>query len=127
MSTILSPKLRGLGGGVLTFWCPGCNERHAISCEAPGKNGARWSYNGNPDKPTFSPSVLVRSGHYVDGDKASCWCTYNAEHPDEPDKFHCVICHSFVKDGRIQFLSDCTHPLAGQTVDLPDFPERAQS
>jgi hypothetical protein len=31
------------------------------------------------------------------------------------------ICHSFVTDGRIQFLNDCTHSLAGQTVDLPDF------
>jgi hypothetical protein len=30
------------------------------------------------------------------------------------------VCHSFVTDGRIQFLSDCTHELAGQTVDLPD-------
>ena len=28
--------------------------------------------------------------------------------------------HSYVTDGRIQYLSDCTHPLAGQTVDLPD-------
>lgn len=24
-------------------------------------------------------------------------------------------------DGRIQFLNDCTHALAGQTVDLPDW------
>ena len=31
------------------------------------------------------------------------------------------ICHSFVTDGRIQFLGDCTHKLAGQTVDLPDW------
>jgi hypothetical protein len=30
-----------------------------------------------------------------------------------------VVCHSFVIDGRIQFLSDSTHVLAGQTVDLP--------
>ena len=26
----------------------------------------------------------------------------------------------FVTDGKIQFLGDCTHALAGQTVDLPD-------
>jgi len=32
-----------------------------------------------------------------------------------------VVCHSFVTDGRIQFLGDCTHTLAGQTVDLPDW------
>ena len=31
-----------------------------------------------------------------------------------------LTCHSFVTDGRIQFLADCTHPLAGQTVDLPE-------
>ena len=30
-------------------------------------------------------------------------------------------CHSFVREGRIEFLSDCTHALAGQTVELPDF------
>ncbi len=29
--------------------------------------------------------------------------------------------HSFVVDGHIQFLGDCTHELAGQTVDIPDF------
>lgn len=28
------------------------------------------------------------------------------------------ICHSFVTDGKIRFLNDCTHDLAGQTVDL---------
>jgi hypothetical protein len=28
-------------------------------------------------------------------------------------------CHSWVKNGEIQFLSDCDHALAGQTVPLP--------
>lgn len=32
----------------------------------------------------------------------------------------CVVCHSFVTAGRIEFLPDCTHALAGQTVDLPE-------
>jgi hypothetical protein len=31
------------------------------------------------------------------------------------------ICHSFITDGRIQFLGDCTHRLAGQTVPIPDW------
>lgn len=86
-------------------------------------SGPRWTYNGNPDKPTFSPSVLVRTGHYVSDRKSTddCWCDYNAEHPDDPAPFTCVICHSFVRDGRIQFLGDCTHALAGQTVDLPEW------
>ncbi len=30
-----------------------------------------------------------------------------------------AVCHTFVTDGRIQFLGDCTHVMAGQTVDLP--------
>jgi hypothetical protein len=29
------------------------------------------------------------------------------------------ICHCFIRDGQIQFLLDCTHALAGQTVPLP--------
>ena len=40
-----------------------------------------------------------------------------------PNGWTCKRCHSFVTDGRIQFLSDCTHALAGQTVDLPDIKE----
>lgn len=28
------------------------------------------------------------------------------------------ICHSFVRNGKIEFLSDCTHELAGKTVEL---------
>jgi hypothetical protein len=31
-----------------------------------------------------------------------------------------VRCHSFVRAGMIEFLSDCTHELAGKTVPIPD-------
>lgn len=58
-----------------------------------------WTWNGDVDRPTFAPSVLVR-------------------YPWGSDQ-HQVVCHSFVRDGRIEFLGDCTHALAGQTVDLP--------
>lgn len=81
---------------------------------------AQWHFNGDLDRPTFSPSIAVRSGHYAGQDKASCWCTYNAANPTEAPVFACMVCHSFVQDGRIQFLGDCTHALAGQTVDLPE-------
>lgn len=118
----LGKKLRTTEGGGLAFQCPGCNERHMIRVgEGPGP---RWGFNGNGDAPTFTPSVLVRSGHHMPNHdpKKGCWCTYYAEHPEEDvgDQFACTCCHSFVTDGRIQFLSDCTHALAGQTVDLPD-------
>jgi hypothetical protein len=104
--------LRTIEGGDLGFWCPGCEEMHVVS---PG-----WTFNGNYDAPTFSPSVLVTSGHYCSRFKPgdSCWCTFNAEHPDDPSSFRCSRCHSFVRDGRIEFLGDSTHALAGQTVPL---------
>lgn len=35
-------------------------------------------------------------------------------------KFPPYVCHSFVRNGRIEYLGDCTHHLKGQTVDLPD-------
>jgi hypothetical protein len=115
----LSPILRSLAGGGVAFWCPGCDEAHNVT---PGI----WAWDGNVERPTFSPSVLVRSGHYIDG-KKPCWCTYNAEHPDDPAVFTCSVCHSFVRDGRIEFLSDCTHRLAGQTVPLPPWPEEPKA
>jgi hypothetical protein len=36
---------------------------------------------------------------------------------DDPAK----RCHSFVKDGKIQFMFDSGHALKGQTVDIPDW------
>jgi len=118
----LSRILRDTDNNGMMFWCPGCKTSHRIQ-HGEG-TGPRWGWNGSTDKPTFTPSVLVRTGHYVPGHQpGTCWCTYNAEHPDEPDPFTCQVCHSFVTDGHIQFLSDCTHSLAGQNVPLPDFPE----
>jgi hypothetical protein len=35
----------------------------------------------------------------------------------------CECCHTFVNDGRVHFLSGCTHEFAGQTLDLLDVEE----
>lgn len=99
----LSSKLRSAGGGHLLFWCPGCDGAHMI--RVAQANGSGWGYNGDPERPTFTPSVLV---------------TYNGSDAGEGDAPP-AVCHSFVTDGRIQFLGDCTHALAGQTVELPDY------
>lgn len=120
--THLSQVLRETAPGTLSFWCPGCKDTHSIR-HGEGA-GPRWGWNGNTERPTFTPSVLVRSGHYVPGhENGSCWCTYYQENPDEPRDFACGICHTFITDGHIQFLSDCTHELAGQTVPMVGFPE----
>ena len=91
--------IRTLIGGGQIFFCPGCRDTHAVNMRVRS-DGPRWTYNGDVDRPTFTPSIL----HTVD------W-------PDGRE-----VCHSFVRDGRIQFLSDCTHALANRTVDLPQWP-----
>ena len=92
--------------GRTTFWCPGCKQRHWIN--------DTWQISGSVDKPTFSPSVLVTYRHpkgYSDDKPAPIGC--NGEYVEDR-------CHSFVTNGQIQFLGDCTHALAGQTVEMVD-------
>ena len=82
-----------------------------------------WSWNGDCEKPTVRPSVLIRAGHYAahfDKERDTCWCKYNAEHPGETPVFHCFQCHTWINDGVVQFLGDCTHELAGQSLPLLD-------
>ncbi|QNH60766.1 DUF6527 family protein [Hymenobacter sediminicola] len=105
--------------GYYLFYCPGCKESHRINTN-PANPGACWTLTGTPEKPTIRASVLVRSGHHVPGGTAKdgrCWCDYHRENPGSGAP-HCSVCHSFVTDGQIQFLADCTHELAGQTVAL---------
>lgn len=85
----LSSKLRKVQGGLL-FWCPGCKESHYVTTDG----GGAWTWDGDADRPTFRPSVLVTSGHYLPNHKGACWCTYNAEHPEAPAPFTCHRCHS---------------------------------
>lgn len=97
--------LRTVEGNRLMFWCPGCDGAHMI--RVGDGSGPGWGFNGNYERPTFTPSVLV---------------TYNG--PDAGiDGAPPAVCHSFVTDGQIQFLGDCTHALAGQTVPLKPFDE----
>ena len=105
----LSPLLRDAEGGRLMFWCPGCDGAHGILVgEGPGP---RWGYNGNADAPTFTPSILVRWSHWVP--------PATPENPNPPNQTEVHdVCHSFVRDGMIMYLADCTHALAGQTVPL---------
>jgi hypothetical protein len=94
--------VKRLSNGGLIFWCPGCDSSHAINSHP---DGPRWVFNGDYVKPTFAPSILVTfRWHDADGEM-------------END-----ICHSFVTKGRIEFLSDSTHFLKGQTVDLLPWP-----
>lgn len=117
----LSPILRQGTDGMLLFWCPGCDGAHGVRHgDGPGP---RWGWNGDVNKPTFTPSINVVYEHLSDASRARN-DAFKAEHgrymtPAELPYDQREVCHSFVKEGRIQFLGDCTHALAGQTVDLP--------
>lgn len=101
------------------FFCPGCNCGHAINTE-PGKkntlggNVPVWTFNGDFEKPTIRASVLVTSTRDITEEEHTR--IMNGEKLHIPK----TICHSFVTDGKIQFLDDCTHELKGQTVELPE-------
>ena len=110
--------LRTIEGGRVGFHCPGCNEAHVIAVDRarPQRNGAVWGFNGDYERPTFTPSVLMRRTDYepaVTAENIDEW--RRAPWPQSPVE---RVCHSFVTDGQIQFLGDCTHALAGQTVPL---------
>lgn len=74
---------------IFLFWCQGCKYMHHI-------DDRRWKFNGDMHKPTASPSLLNNKSK-------------SGDHPR---------CHIFVKDGKIQYLADCSHELAGTTVDM---------
>jgi hypothetical protein len=56
----------------------------------------KWSFNGDFEKATFRPSMLIHPNNMHGRD------------------------HFFVTDGKIEYLSDCEHALAGKTVDMVD-------
>jgi hypothetical protein len=73
------------------IYCPGCKMIHQI-------NPNVWSFDGDFENPTFSHSVLVE---YPWGENRE-W----------------KRCHSYIEDGKIRFLNDCTHEYAGETLLL---------
>lgn len=91
--------------GVYIFYCPGCKCNHYVHTQYKNHSGAQWTFDGNMERPTFGPSINIS---YAKGAKE--------EHPNMPD----YRCHSFVQNGVIKFLNDCTHELKGCSVDLPE-------
>lgn len=104
----------------LIFECPGCGNSKAIPIEPlVGYEGPVWSWNGSLDRPTLAPSILVQGTVPITDSERD---RILAGEKIEP---RALVCHSFVRDGRIEYLGDCTHALKGQTVDLPEIAEAA--
>lgn len=51
----------------------------------------RWIWDGDDELPTVSPSILIKTP---------------------------VRCHLFIRDGKLQFLSDCEHEYRSQTIPM---------
>lgn len=88
--------------GIYSFFCPGCGKYHTINTKDEGYKQPIWGFNGDVDKPTFTPSLAVLSVTNI------------------ANEYREMRCHSFIRDGKIQYLSDCDHALAGQTIDMID-------
>lgn len=80
--------LRKCSDNTVIAWCPGCKQPHPFDLN-------RWSFDGNLESPTFSPSLL---------------CNANV---DEAHR-----CHSFVRNGNWEFLPDCWHELKNTTTPM---------
>jgi hypothetical protein len=94
-------------------YCPGCEEEHYIPTAYIGRSGPVWSFDGNCEVPTFNPSVRI---------------TYSGSDASTTDedgyKAPPACCHYFLHAGQLNYCADSTHALAGQTVPLPDIPEK---
>lgn len=93
----------GVSYKALLFVCPGCvslgagSGLHMLAVNSTTKTPS-WDWNEDGILPTLSPSILTR---YSENG----------------------VCHSFLRNGIFEFLSDCTHSLAGQSVPMVDLPE----
>lgn len=94
----------------IMLWCPGCqtvdDERvygglHMLPVTGVKEARPTWDWNGDLVFVTLTPSILTHTTR--DGKE--------------------FICHSFLKAGKWQFLGDCSHSLANQTVDMIPLPD----
>ena len=124
---------------IVVTWCPGCSMQHPFRIASPGDPSLPvWTWDGDLERPTFGPSLLVHGsyhrcadehlvqcagadcghlGHRVLGD-GTLWVA--GPHTTEPAWGDC---HSFLRAGVWDFLGDCAHHLAGQQVPMVDLPE----
>jgi hypothetical protein len=84
-------------GESLWMWCPACDRAKRIPVNR--SEGTSWEWDGNIEAPTLSPSILQHGSGNI------------------------PVCHSFLKAGVWDFLSDCTHEMAGQKVPMMPIPD----
>jgi hypothetical protein len=117
---IVSKVLRDKDYDCWKFFCPGCEVTHNFYDS--------WKFNGDLDRPTVEPSIKVEYCRYPPVDLSTGDFARGADGEYLLDEHGMLrgakkmVCHSFIRDGLIQFLADCTHELAGKIVPLTDVP-----
>lgn len=86
------------GTGYYKFFCPGCKREHIFWTNRDRGQSFCWHFNNDLEKPTVRASILN----------------------DPVEAIGYKRCHLFITDGKIQYLGDCGHELAGKTVDMVD-------
>ena len=82
--------------GCLVIFCPGCGHKHHIAVNGlDPAHRIQWKWNNDLFHPTLEPSVR-----------------YSVDER--------TVCHFHIENGFIRFVNDYWHPLAGQTIELPD-------
>jgi hypothetical protein len=155
-------------GKQVQVWCPGCDHMHPFTIEAPPgpegdrlNSGVTWDWDGDLERPTFSPSLLCHTSVHICEPKHTYWvcpaedggtCEQRGHlvgyrlpdgsaiapkvhHPVPEGAVKVLVhqsphedpvwgsCHSFLRAGRWEFLSDSAHHLAGQSVDMVPLPD----
>src|SRR5277367_3787566 len=79
------------------YWCGGCGESHSVPAD-------RWNWNKDTESPTLSPSVR----HFI---------------PAIDGQPEITMCHYELKNGVIEYCSDCQHGFSNQKVPLQEIPD----
>lgn len=87
----VSPVLRRAVGRYI-HWCPACEQMHPLPDS--------WTFNGNMNKPTFTPSFAQTFVRWTGGINASGLGIGEKQH---------VLCHYIITDGQLRFCEDSWH------------------
>lgn len=92
-------------------WCPACLELHPLP-------DVGWTFDGNLEQPTFTPSFKHSGKRHVlvDGEWSGEYVRDAAGNALDD------VCHYVLTAGILNFAADCTHAMAGQSVPLPALP-----
>lgn len=120
----LRSYVRAIGQGFehgYEFWCPGCYDIHRLRIKAAPNadkdNQQVWEFDGDLDRPTFSPDLhyFHRAGKWVDVGKSSPSWQRIGEKITE--------CRLYISEGYLQYTNSCPHALKGLTIPMVDVPK----